>query len=385
VSRIAEIIYAAKVDPDQYREEHGRCPRGYRWRDGKCQPMGKGNDTEQPDESAPTTEPGGEVTEKPKAKPKKKNTGVEVRRQRVARKKAEQELADLFDSDIERYMERADELRAQGVLPSRDAAEKLAEIDDWKDLPERVIRNPEALQKIVNQQAAQRAHEERMVERKVKYLDDFMFKRELAEERGEKPPRLSLVKMARDLDKEMGRPVGKNFAKSVNKLSKTLRSGKAASDPGSWAQKLKEIMEGLVLPKWRHRIQGSVEGSLADPRAQDLWNLGFPPYAAPKPRVVLPTTRNRGFPPFGPEQDGGAVRQEHLLADDLDIGDTNRAPVMRGFPPYDKPEDPRDSETVGLPPYNGKPPRSRSYIPDKVPRPGFPPYTRGPYRVEVDR
>jgi len=406
VSRIAKIIYAVKQDPDQYREQHGKCPRGYRFKDGKCvpspgtkrapaaEPPGGSDKPAEPSETAPKSK---KKTAKP-PKPKDKKQGSEIRKLRSQRQKAETELRELFDRDIGKYLERTDELRAQGVLPSREAAEKLAEIDDWQKLPEKVIRDPVALEKIVNQQAAQRAHEERMVKRKVDYLDDFMFKKELAQERGEKPPRLSLTKMARDLDKEMGRPVGKKFAKNFEKLSQTYRSGKAGSDPGSWAQRLKELMEGLVSPKWRYRIQGQVTASLSDPRTQDIWTLGFPPYAKPEPRVVLPDTRNRGFPPF--VDDEGAVRPEYRLADHLSDPSVDRRPLMRGFPPYDTSEkvvpgpdaEPRPGhapvtplhvDNVGLPPYNAKPPRTKSYIPNKQPRPGFPPYNDGRYRVDL--
>lgn len=278
-----------KVKPDEYREQHGKCPRGFRFDEGeqKCVPSGEGEEA-----------PPGEPEEKPKKKltPEQQKLKKKLRKKQIEKKEREKEspekkkaleekeskkkaakqmrdlrnpripmkekqalLDDLANKNWDAYQKEVERLRETGELPDRDTAELMMKIKDLEDLPEEWKTDKNILRERVDQQQALREHKKRVVQKQLKYLENFEENNRLAEERGEQPQKLNLMKMMADIEKELGAPpvvtpippkeikeAGKILSEDEGALRDILKG--IAPKPGSRASRARKVLDRIFQP-----------------------------------------------------------------------------------------------------------------------------------------
>ena len=384
------------LKPDEYRQEHGRCPDGYEYDPltDKCESKepkpDKAEEPEAPDEKTDEREEDEQkdkAEEQDKAEEKKKAlTKDRPPSPKTAgdwldgRKARGDYLEKLFDEDPELYQKEADRMRESGELPDRETAEMLVKIKNVDDLPPETLRDKEKLAKIIAQQDAQRKIEEMVLEKAEKELKDLDKRREVAIKAGKKPPSIDPFKFLNDIEEGYNRKLSgdteqtrKILEDEADEFAKIVSD--AATKPGEPAYWWKKWWQKVTrpIPVWTpgksdsaadlgldKLIGGSVNRTAAhtSPGVTNMEprEIGFPPYdrdRQPRRYIADEPSGRPGFPPYD------AVETVEYRERDA---------RMQGFPPYDGKGEPHDSETIGLPPYNRKQPH--------VGR-GFPPYHDG--------
>jgi hypothetical protein len=403
---------AENLQPDEYRDRHGRCPPGYKYdadREG-CQKSDDPDD--RPDEKDEAAEP--DTKDRSADKPADESDEDKLAKQVEKRKARREKLSRLFEEDFQGYQNEVARMRETGELPDRETSELLVQIDKIDDLPDEVLNDKEKLREIIEQQAAQRDHEERVLERTEQALQDHAKKVEIAKKAGKQPPRLSPLKLLQDIEEQFGRPLPARTEKTDKILTDQADMlsdivSESAANPGQPSYWMKKFFARLTrpIPKWkpfespragdlglekllgasvtkeRHMSdivavldmvaeelerRGSSEASRVDAAVAELeggerevtaaseTEIGFPPYdqeRTPQRHIPDEPSGRAGFPPYDDQEPGT---------------DLARDAKMKGFPPYDGKGGFRDDTTVGLPPYDGKEPH--------VGR-GFPPYRDG--------
>jgi|GEM_PF-4025121 len=383
------------LKPDEYRKKHDRCPPGYQYdvltdtcESSDPEPAEPEEDQTQDEQQ----EEKREADERPADEKKDEKPGE---RKKETRKERGGRLRKLFDDDFGAYQKEVARMRETGELPDRETSKLLVKVKNVDDLPEEVLRDKKKLQEIVEQQDAQRQHEEMLLKRTEDKLQDLERQRGIAEKAGRKPPKLDVVKLLQDIEEQYGRPLDLRSEKTDRILreqdDKLLQSfGDSAPNPGEPSYWMKKFFERLTKPiprwtpgrtkaaveesrmdvvSWLDAIADELDGRGADASAVDAaadvlaatspgvtdlqpTEIGFPPYDKQRPpRRHTPDqpSGRRAFPPYDVF---------------VPYKDTARDASMKGFPPYDGKGGPLDSETIGLPPYNGKQPHvSRGFPP----------------------
>lgn len=370
VISMVQCIEAARgkaEDPDQYREDHGRCPDGYEYDplEDKCLPkegVEPDRDDEDPNETAPSDtdddQQGGEDpgTFEPADTPEGRREQRQVRREK---------LKKLFDKDFDAYQKEVARMRETGELPDRETSEMLSQIDKPESLPEEVLNDKDKLREVIEQQAAQREHEQLVLEKTEQALKDFQKKRKKALDAGKRPPKLNVLKLMNDMEEQYGRKLPERTAK-IEKMLEDEADDFAAmvsdaetnpGEPSYWWKKWFERMT-KPLPTWKPGRRKTSASVLTSPGVTDMKprEIGFPPYDRERPipkHVPNEPSGRLAFPPYGKVET---------------VEYKERDARMQGFPPYDGKGEPHDTETIGLPPYNKKKPHEGR---------GFPPYRDG--------
>lgn len=416
---------AEDLKPDDYRKEHGRCPNGYEYDpfDDKCLPTEKA-----PDEAAEDEREEQEREEKEREREKEKkdkpadkkeepakegepekfkwaDTPEERKGQRKARR---EKLEKLFEQDPDGYDREVERMRASGEMPDEATSQLLAQVDKIESLPEEILNDKEKLTEIIEQQDAQREHEEMMVEKTEMMLKDFEKQRQRALDAGKRPPKLNPKKLLVEVERMYGR----KLPKRSKKMDKVLEEEKdvfsemvsdSGQNPGTAPYRWKKWFERMTapLPTWtpggrETSVWTSSVADVLDDVAVELERRGSAHIAAAvdlaseslstatavtaktltSPNVTDMEPRELGFPPY--DQDRPVPKHVpnepsgRLAFPPYDKVETveykERDARMQGFPPYDGKGEPHDTETIGLPPYNSKPPHMGR---------GFPPYRDG--------
>jgi 2'-5' RNA ligase len=321
-----------ELQPDAYREEHGKCPEGYHFKDGSCQKVAPSKDSdtdpgvreskpetpaddtlhddqdiddqdidgydEYDDQTTPTedTDKHGEEAEDAdvvkrleklrgsdlgfitETDPK---TGDQVR----VKTKRQKLLDDVAKTDWKTYEAEVKRMRESGELPDLETGLLLSKIKDWRDLPDDVKRDKEKLTKLVEQQNKAALHEERVLNEQIKYLEEFEYQCSLAEDRGEKPPVLEPLKMMAEIERQIGRTIPDAKKEKCSKWldenvvrNAVRRSGvKPASKRYSFL-KFFEVMFGpqkpLRMPKFKTASSSLEVVSMLDNLADELERRG---------------------------------------------------------------------------------------------------------------
>lgn len=406
-----------EMKPDDYRKEHGRCPDGYEYDpfEDKClerepQP-GEPADEPEPEKDEPTEEPKDEKPEPEGDKPADAPKEGEAKKFKPAdtpegRKKQRQErrakLRKLMDTSPKEYKKEVARMRASGELPDRKTSEMLAQIPDADSLPEEVLNDKEKLQEIIEQQDAQREHEEMILRKTEKALKDFERKRQRALDKGKRPPTLEPAKLLQDIEEQYGRKLPERSEK-VNKMLEEEADDffkmvdDSASNPASPQYWWKKWFEKVTtpLPTWtpggRNQPKASVVDVLDDVAAELQQRGSHISADVDRATDALLEPRQTGrVADLGaengswPERDAllEQMRAEQSVAKTLTSPDvTDMEPKELGFPPYDRerpvpkhvPNEPsgrlafppydtfepvedkaRDAKMQGFPPYDGK-------------------------------
>jgi hypothetical protein len=272
--------------PEKYREEHGKCPKGYNWDSGENKCVQTGGDQVQPKEEAPKDKGGYEgviddllsdeepsapsledkkkpsktpslegPTEKPKKQKdlkkelqrkqqekKQKERKSPERQERIKQKQENKEwtkkvktlqdknvpmeektpiLNELSKKDKKAYDKEVQRMRDEGELPDKKTAELLVQVRGMKDLLKKdpgLKNDPERVKEIIEQQKAQRDHEKRMIERQRQFLENFAEEKELAEIRGDPPPKLDPNTFALTTEALFGRDFDQATMKEAEEL-----------------------------------------------------------------------------------------------------------------------------------------------------------------------
>lgn len=242
-------------DPDAYRAEHGKCPKGYRYNEeeAQCAPIDV-KDVSDKEGAVP-----GEKPEAPtQTRPKRRYLSEERHR----------ELDELAKKDWASYESEVDRLRQEGVLPDRETAKLLVQIEKVDDLPDDIRKDPGKLREVLEQQEAQRRHEENTLSKTVAYLEQFAKEKKRAELRGEKPPRLNTLKMLTDVEELYGRNLGfdkEMTAKEIDASQDLFAKSLVGPKPNTRAWKIRKWFERLLkpLPVWTPgKVRGSTGGTM---------------------------------------------------------------------------------------------------------------------------
>lgn len=413
---------AEKLSPDDYRKEHGRCPNGYEYdpfedtclptEDGP-QPKGEEPEPEPEDKDDKEDESKDEKPEEPKpeGEPEKFKPADTPEERKQQRQQRRQKLQKLFAQNPKAYAKEVKRMRESGELPDRKTSELLSQIDDVDSLPEEILNDKEKLQEVIEQQDTQRYHEELVLKKTERALQDFERERQRALDKGKRPPRLEPFKLLQDMERQYGRKLPGDTERMEKILEEEADDFAAmvsdsAQNPGSPSYWWKKWFEKVTapLPVWtpggRKQPKASVVAVLDDVAAE-LQSRGAMhvsvavdaaserllttavrrPTATTAKTMTSPGVTNMeptelGFPPYDKqrpvpkhvpnEPSGRLAFPPYDAVETVEYRD--RDAKMQGFPPYDGKGEIGDSETVGLPPYNKKKPHMGR---------GFPPYHDG--------
>lgn len=332
-----------REDPEAYREEHGRCPDGYRWdeKESTCVLVDPEKKQEAEDEQddqerdqreaekdkekakrekmglqklgrkKPPGEPGTDVVkrdagpltkDKGRALDKTDEQKVEERRARSAK------LLSLLDKDVDAYMTEVDRMRDAGLLPDEKTAELLSRTPDPDGLPDRIRNDPVALKKIIRQQDEAREHEERVLRKMDRYLKNYERTKELAEQQGKKVAPLDPLKMFNELEHMYGRSLPRTpktdefIAKNKSKLAEGYREAKTKpAEPAYWFKKLFQRIT-RPLPRWQAKASNHMgSGNVLEQPAGKVVveSTPFPPYLGQAGSSAPVSRQPGGFPPYG--------------------------------------------------------------------------------------
>ncbi len=350
--RIAAIITAGDdVDPDAYREEHGRCPKGWKFDEdeGKCVPRSSLSDQLM----------GPRDTPKPDAPPKKKKKVKEEKKERKKKgKEAAQEkekwdqIAKNASKDPEAYKQWADQMRKEGKLPPLEVAEKLVKIKNISELKKKypdLESKPKMIDRIIKMQENQAKMEESLLKERKRYLENFKKATEKAQKLGKEPPKLNLLKFMQDTEGLMGRsllsdPADYKTAEELSKpgqLQRAFRGG--ATDPGSSGYKFHKWLDKILkpIPTWKPFAQSSTEDPMKrniiatlDRVAEKLEQRGAKRLAA-----SVDKTSHRiqaGDTDFPEPDEMSDAPKAQPFENDWRLGTSDMGEDL-GYPPYDKP------------------------------------------------
>lgn len=395
------------MKPDEYRQKHGRCPPGHQY-----DPLSDTCESSDPEPGEPKSEQTKEERQEEKREARERQeerkeereerkeekdepAGKPTEEQLTKRKERREKLKKLFDEDFEGYQKEVARMRETGELPDRETSALIAKVKNVDDLPDEVLKDKKKLQKVIEQQAAQREHEELVLKKTEEKLKDLERQREVAEKAGKEPPKINPVKLFRSIEEQYGRPLvdsperEKKLKQSEDLLSDVLLRNDETLDRPSY--ELKKWFERLLkpVPKWTPgggataSREGQMElmaalDSIADEleargRDASLIDRVAEVVARTSPGITNMAPTEIGFPPYDKERPA----RRHMPGEPsgrsafppydefVPYEDTARDASMQGFPPYDGKGGAHDTETIGLPPYNNKLPHMGR---------GFPPF-----------